>query len=227
MFALVKVMQMEDRLLKKLWKIPTASLSDALDSIGVRGFMDYHIKPRTCESKVVGRAITVKDKISSRKLTPIKALEAIEAAEKGCVLVRAIEEANIEEASNIALFGGIMASAAKAKGLGGAVLDGGLRDVSECKSLGFPVFSRSVIPTNSVGRTEVVDVNVPIVCGGVRVNPEDIIVGDADGVVVIPKEKLEEVVQLALKIEDVEKRMAADLGKGASILETVKKYSRM
>ncbi|MEM2105245.1 MAG: RraA family protein [Candidatus Bathyarchaeia archaeon] len=218
---------MEDRLLKKLWKIPTASLSDALDSIGVRGFMDYHIKPRTCESKVVGRAITVKDKISSRKLTPIKALEAIEAAEKGCVLVRAIEEANIEEASNIALFGGIMASAAKAKGLGGAVLDGGLRDVSECKSLGFPVFSRSVIPTNSVGRTEVVDVNVPIVCGGVRVNPEDIIVGDADGVVVIPKEKLEEVVQLALKIEDVEKRMAADLGKGASILETVKKYSRM
>ncbi|MEM3578104.1 MAG: RraA family protein [Candidatus Bathyarchaeia archaeon] len=220
-------MQMESKLLKELWKIPTASLSDALDSIGVRGFMDYRIKPRTVESKVVGQAITVKDKISNKKATPIKALEAIEAAEKGWVLVRVIEDANIEDASNIALFGGIMASAAKAKGLGGAVLDGGLRDVSECKSLGFPVFSRSAVPTNSVGRTEVVDVNVPIICGGVLVNPGDIIVGDADGVVVIPKEKLEEVVHRALKIEDVEKRMAADLGKGASVLETVKKYSRM
>lgn len=220
-------MRMEDKLLKELWKIPTASLSDALDGIGMRGFMDYCIKPRTVESRVVGQAITVKDKISNKKATPIKALEAIEEAEKGCVFVRVIENASGEEASNIALFGGIMASAAKAKGLGGAVLDGGLRDVSECKSLGFPVFSRSVVPTNSVGRTEVVDVNVPIVCGGVLVNPGDIIVGDADGVVVIPKDRLEEVVQRALKIEDVEKKMVSDIGKGESVLETVKKYSRM
>jgi|YelNatPaOPRAMG01_1025707.scaffolds.fasta_scaffold08340_5 4-hydroxy-4-methyl-2-oxoglutarate aldolase len=227
MFALINVISMENKLLKEIWKIPTASLSDALDNIGIRGFMDYQIKPRTCEQKIVGRAITVKDKISKKKATPIKALEAIEGAEKGCVLVRVIENANVEEASNIALFGGIMASAAKAKGLGGAVLDGGLRDVNECKSLGFPVFSRSAVPTNSVGRTEVVEVNVPIVCGGVLVNPGDIIVGDTDGVVVIPSGKLKEVVQQALKIEDVEKKMAAALSKGASVLETVKKYSRM
>jgi len=60
----------------------------------------------------------------------------------------------------------------------------------ECKMLAFPVFSRSVIPANSVGRTEVVEINVPIFCGGVLVKPGDIVVGDADGVVVIPREKL-------------------------------------
>jgi regulator of RNase E activity RraA len=218
---------MENKFFKKLFKIPTASLSDALDNIGIRGFMDHHIKPRTCTLKIVGSAITIKDKISNKKVTPLKALEAIEKAQKGSILVRAIEDANVEEASNIALFGGIMASASKIKGLGGAVLDGGLRDVSECKALSFPVFSRSVVPTNSVGRTEVVDVNVPIFCGGVHVRPGDVIVGDADGVVVIPQEKLQEVVDRALKIEELEKKVTAELQKGASILKTVKKCSRI
>jgi regulator of RNase E activity RraA len=218
---------MENKFFKILLKIPTASLSDALDNIGIRGFMDYHIKPRTCTSKIVGSAITVKDKISNKKVTPLKALEAIEKAQRGSILVRAIEDADIEEASNIALFGGIMASASKIKGLGGAVLDGGLRDLRECRALRIPVFSRSIVPTNSVGRTEVVDINIPIVCGGVTVNPGDIIVGDEDGVIVIPQEKLEEVEEQALKIEGTEKKVTAELQKNVSVLEAVKKYSRM
>jgi 4-hydroxy-4-methyl-2-oxoglutarate aldolase len=218
---------MENKFFKTLLKIPTASLSDALDNIGIRGFMDYHIKPRTCASKIVGSAITVKDKISNKKVVPLKALKAIEGAQKGNILVRTIEGADIEEASNIALFGGIMASASKIKGLGGAVLDGGLRDLSECRALGFPVFSRSIVPTNSVGRTEVVNINVPIICGGVQINPGDIIVGDEDGVIVIPQEKLEEVVRQALKIEETERKVTKELQKKVSVLKAVKKYSRM
>jgi len=217
----------QDKLLQKILEIPTASLSDALDSIGVRGFMDYSIKPRTCDVKVVGPAITIKDRLSSRKVTPIKALEAIENAQKGAILVRSIENVSCNEASNIALFGGIMAYASKVKGLSGAVLDGGFRDLAECKVLAFPVFSRSVVPTNSVGRTEVVEINVPIICGGVLVRPGDIVVGDADGVVVIPREKLEEVVERALKIEETEKKIAAELPKSTSILDIVKKHSRL
>jgi 4-hydroxy-4-methyl-2-oxoglutarate aldolase len=120
-----------------------------------------------------------------------------------------------------------MAFGSKMDGLGGAVLDGGLRNVSECRPLGFPVFSRSVMQTNSVGRTEVVDVTAPIVCGGVLVRPRDVIVGDADGVAVIPREKLEEVEELALKIEEIEKKVTAELQKGTSVLKAVKKYSRM
>lgn len=227
MFVLIKVIIMENKLFKKLLEIPTTSLSDALDKIGMRGFMDHQIKPRTSELKIVGSAITVKDKLSNRKVTPFKALEAIESAQKGSILMRAIEDASVEEASNIALFGGIMAYGSKIKGLHGAVLDGGLRDLAECKSLDFPVFSRSVVPTNSVGRTEVVDINVPIICGGVTVKPGDIIVGNVDGVVVIPREKLEEVVRLALKIEETEKKVTAEIRKGVSVLKIVKKYARM
>jgi regulator of RNase E activity RraA len=78
-----------------------------------------------------------------------------------------------------------------------------------------------------VGRTEVVDINIPIVCGGVTVNPGDIIVGDEDGVIVIPQEKLEEVEEQALKIEGTEKKVTAELQKNVSVLEAVKKYSRM
>ncbi len=220
-------MEPKNSFLKKILEIPTASLSDALDAIGIRGFMDYSIKPRTCDVKIVGPAVTVKDRLSSRRATPIKALEAIENAPQGAVLVRSIEDADVDEASNIALFGGIMAYASKVKGLSGAVLDGGFRDLAECKTLAFPVFSRSVIPTNSVGRTEVVNINVPIVCGGVIVNPGDIIVGDADGVVVIPKEKLNDMVERALKIEETEKEIMAELQKSASILNVIKKYSRL
>ncbi|MEM2249359.1 MAG: RraA family protein [Candidatus Bathyarchaeia archaeon] len=220
-------MGLEKNFLQKILEIPTASLSDALDGMGIRGFMDYSIKPRTCDVKVVGTAVTVKDRLSARKVAPIKALEAVENAPKGAVLVRSIEGVGEDEASNIALFGGIMAYASKARGLSGAVLDGGFRDLAECKMLEFPVFSRSVVPTNSVGRTEVVDVNVPIFCGGIRVNPGDIIVGDLDGVVVIPQERLKEVVEQASKIEETEKKIAAELPKSSSILSVIKKYSRL
>jgi hypothetical protein len=68
MCVLVKVMVMENKLLEKLCEIPTASLSDALDNMGIRGFMDYQIKPRTCDLKIVSFAVTVKDKISKKEL---------------------------------------------------------------------------------------------------------------------------------------------------------------
>ncbi|MEM1589144.1 MAG: RraA family protein [Candidatus Bathyarchaeia archaeon] len=220
-------MEPQEAIIKKILEIPTASLSDALDDVGIRGFMDHSIKLRTCDVKIVGPAVTVKDRIANRKVTPIKALEVIENAPLGAVLVRSIEDVSGDEAANIALFGGVMAQASKVKGLSGAVLDGGLRDLAECKTLAFPVFSRSVTPSTSVGRTEVVGVNVPIVCGGVLVKPGDIIVGDLDGVVVIPKEKLREVVERALKIEETEKKMTAELTKSTSILSVIKKYSRL
>ncbi|NWF86766.1 RraA family protein [Candidatus Bathyarchaeota archaeon] len=218
---------MRRELLEELWRIPTASLSDALDNLGIRGFMDYDIKLRTADAKIVGFAVTIKDVPSEKKAAPLKALEAIDNAKKGDILVRAIENAEKTEICNIGLFGGIMALGCKKKGLAGAVIEGGVRDISECYELKFPVFARSVVPTTSVGRTEVVGVNVPVKCGGVIVEPDDVIVGDLDGVVVIPKEKLNSVVEAARKIDELEKNVAADLMKKAPLTETVKKHSRI
>lgn len=218
---------MRSKILKEIGKIPTASLSDALDNLGIRGFMDCAIKSQVGDVKLAGFAITVKDVLSEKKIAPIEALEAIEKAQRGDVFVRSIEDASKEEASNIALFGGIMALGSKMKGLAGAIIDGGVRDVIEYKEIGFPVFSRSVVPSTSVGRTEVVGVNVPINCGGVIVNPGDLIVADSDGVVVIPKEKLEAVIEAAKRIDEFEKRVVEELERGTSLRESVKKYSRI
>jgi regulator of RNase E activity RraA len=218
---------MQSKLRDKIRNIPTASLSDALDGLGIRGFMDHAIRSRTIEAKIVGPAVTVKDKLSKTRTPPIKALEAIEKAHEGDVFVRVIEGASEAEVCSIGLFGGIMGLGSKMKGLAGAVIDAGARDIIECAEMGFPVFSRSVVPTTSIGRTEVVGLNVPVKCGGITVKPRDIIVGDQDGVVVIPKDKLNAVLEAATEIDDREKKVSLELKKGTPVTEAVKKFSRI
>jgi len=214
-----------DKLIQKLYKAPISSLSDALDAIGFKGFMSPEIRPRVRGIKIVGHAITVKDVLSDEKVPPLKALEAIDKAGRGEVFVRAVERG--KEASNVALFGGLMALNAKMKGLAGAIIDGGTRDIIECEKLRFPVFSRSIVPSSSVGRTKVIAVNIPVFCGGVLVNPRDLVVGDYDGVVVIPREKLKQVIELAEEMDENERKVVEELKRGKSLLETVKKGGRL
>lgn len=211
------------KLLKKLYNIPTASLCDALDSIGFKGFMSHDIKPNLEGIKIVGPAVTIKDVLSEEKAAPIAALQAIDDANPGDIIVRASEG----DTKDIALWGGLMGLAAKTKGIEGAVLDGGVRDIIELKEMEFQIFSPSIVPSTSVGRTKVVGVNVPVTCGGVLVSPGDIIVGDSDGVVVIPADKLKTVIEIAEKMDAVEKEEAEELKKGNSLVETIKKYARV
>lgn len=211
------------KLLLKLYNIPTASLCDALDNIGFKGFMSHDIKPNLEGIKIVGPAVTIKEVLSEEKVAPIAALQAIDDANRGDVIVIASEG----DMKDIALWGGLMGLAAKAKGIEGAVLDGGVRDIVELKEMKFQIFSPSIVPSTSVGRTEVVGVNVPVTCGGVLVSPGDIIVGDSDGVVVIPADKLKTVIEIAEKMDAVEKEEAEELKKGNSLVETIKKYARV
>ncbi len=215
--------QIVRNLLKKLYNIPTASLCDALDNIGFKGFMSHDIKPNLEGIKIVGPAVTIKEVLSEEKVAPIAALQAIDDANRGAVIVIASEG----DMKDIALWGGLMGLAAKAKGIEGAVLDGGVRDIIELKEMKFQIFSPSIVPSTSVGRTKVVGVNVPVTCGGVLVSPGDIIVGDSDGVIVIPANKLKRVIEIAEKMDAVEKEEAEELKKGNSLVETIKKYARV
>ena len=221
------VIGMKSSIRKKIVSIPTASLSDALDRLRIVSSMDHAIKSRTIDAKIVGPAVTIKDRLSQDENPPSKALEAIESAQKGCVLVRAIENVGQDEASNIGLFGGIMGLGSKMKGLSGAVIDAGTRDIIECKEIGFPVFSRSVVPTTSIGRTEVVAINVPLKCGGIVVKPGDIVVGDLDGGVVIPEDKLCAVLEIAMEIDMRERKVSMELKKGTPVTKAVSKFSRI
>ncbi|MEM2896139.1 MAG: RraA family protein [Candidatus Bathyarchaeia archaeon] len=210
--------------LKELEKIPTASLSDALDKKGIKGYLSHEIKPIFDTKRIVGPAVTIKDTLTKEILTPFLALEAIDEAKPGDIIVRTIENG---DARDIALWGGLMSLAARNKGVRGVVLDGGVRDVLEAKAMAFPVFAKSVTPVTSVGRTKVLEYNSPITIDGVTINPGDIVVGDSDGVVVIPIGLVEDVIALAKEIDSLEKKESEELKKGKSMVEVIKKYARV
>ena len=85
-------------------------------------------------------------------------------------------------------WGELLSTAARARGARGVVVDGLVRDVKKIESLGFPVFAAGIKPVDSKGRGIVLDHNRPLVCGGIRVSPRDVVFADYDGVVVIPAE---------------------------------------
>jgi len=215
---------LDNELLKSIVSIPTASLSDALDRLGIRGFMSYEIKPLGRFCRIAGPAVTIKDIPTTEKGMPLLAMQAIDSAPKGSIIVRTVEGT---DARDIALWGGLMSQAAKVKGIQAAVLDGGARDIIEAEEMKFPIYARSVVPSTSVGRTKVSAINVPIQCGGVAVAPGDIVVGDTDGVVVIRKQKLGEALKLAQEIDDVEKTEVSELRRGSAMSEVIKKYTRV
>ena len=115
-----------------------------------------------------------------------------------------------------ALMGSIMINACKKLGLAGVVLDGAHRDTEELRELGFPVYS---VGANPNGPTKFVPgrINWPISCGGVAVHPGDLVVGDADGVVVVEREKAESLLELAAKKVAEERSRIADIVAGRNL----------
>lgn len=212
-------------IIERFLKVATASVADACDSIvGKRCYMGYEIKPRINDKKVVGPAITVKEAATQELCPPQHALNAIEGANGGEVIVIELEGSD----KDVAVWGGLMTAGAVAKKLAGAILDAGLRDVTEIKrNFGFPVFSRSVSPGTTVGRFKTLANNVPIVCGGIEVNPGDLIVADLDGVVVIPEDKVEAVLLAAEDIETKEAAQTKYIKGTGSLLQGLAKYNRI
>lgn len=134
--------------------------------------------------------------------------KAISIAQPGDVLV-----VNIGEYEEAGAWGEIATVAAIERGIKGLIIDGGVRDTQAIKSLGFPVFCRS-ISIKATTKKLIGFINYPITCGGVIVNPGDIVLGDADGVVVVKKEDVEEVIKKAEERERFERRVIEELRQG-------------
>ncbi|MEW6264764.1 MAG: RraA family protein [Thermodesulfobacteriota bacterium] len=205
-------------------KVATASVSDAVDKIaGRRGFMDESIKPRINDQKIVGPAVTVLEVPTDEFVAPTHALDLIDRAEEGSVVVIAVGEDK-----NVAVWGGLMTAGAEVNKLAGAVLDGGVRDVTEIRrDSGFQVFARSISPATTLGRYKTAAANVPVRCGGVLVKPGDLIVGDLDGVVVVPQAYVAEVLDMATEIEVREAEQARLIRQSGSLREGLAKYGRI
>jgi regulator of RNase E activity RraA len=149
-------------------------------------------------------------------------LDAIDAAPAGSVYVMVLPDG-----VDFAGIGGLMATAMKFRGLAGAVVDASIRDTPQIKRLQFPVFSRGIAPSTTINHYRFAGANVPVTCAGVRVNPNDIIVADEDGVVVVPRAKAAEVLKKAQQLDDTEHQMIPFIEKFRSIKQAVEKFGRI
>lgn len=204
----------------RLEKLSTTNLADALDKVGVQGAV-IGIRPLFGMPKVIGRAVTIKMTAAGvLKAKRHLGVDAIASAERGDVI--AID--NRGDLHNNC-WGEILSCAAQKKGVAGVFVDGAARDIDFCQAIGFPVFARGVVPITARGRIMQEDFNCPIRLGDVQVLPGHILVGDINGIVVIPPERLEEVLAAAELILEREEAMKADILAGMDILEVDEKYN--
>jgi regulator of RNase E activity RraA len=152
---------------------------------------------------------------------PNYALQILDEAPSGSVLVYVLEDG-----LEIAGMGNLMATTAKVRGLAGTVIDGAVRDVTELRRVGHPVFARRISPATSVGRLVSVAKQVPVKCAEVMVHPGDYIVGDADGVVVVPQAAAERVVELLKQYDAKESKMIPIIQREKSMLKALEIYQR-
>ncbi|MEV1329328.1 RraA family protein [Micromonospora costi] len=202
--------------------LATASVADAVEQFGVRGYLTGHIRP-ILPGKLVGPAVTVLEEPSETVEPPTYALRAIEESEPGSVICIAAGGADV------AVWGGLMAAGASVRGIGGAVLDACVRDVEEIRRdyPNLPIYARGSVPATTVGRYRTVSLNEPVDMGGVTISPGDLIIADSDGVVCVPAARMAEVLEAAQVIEAREREQTRMIHETGSLLTGIAKHNRV
>ena len=202
-------------------KLSSTNLSDALDALGLRG-ETCGIRPMI-ESwrKILGPAVTMK--MTAAGPTPPKnhlGMNAIAAARAGDGIV--IDTGGRMDTS---CWGGILANAAKYKGIAGTVIDGCCRDLDDCIDAGYTVYARGTVVCTARGRVIEESANQLIQFGGVQVRPGDVVLGDSSGVVIVPQEQVDAVLHKAEELYGKEEAMIAEIRSGADILAVDAKFN--
>jgi len=205
--------------------VEVASVADAMEQLyGTKAYMYHDMRP-LAPTKFVGPAVTVmlkKEEHHEGAKVQQGMLDAIDEAPAGSVYVMVLEDG-----LDYAGIGGLMSTAMKARGLAGAVIDASVRDTPQIAKIQFPVFSRGIAPSSTVNHYRFAGKNVPVKCAGVEVRAGDIITADMDGVVVVPKEKAQEVLERAQKLDETEHSTLPFIEKYRSIREAVAKFGRI
>lgn len=202
-----------DHLVQQFKEIPTTAISDAMEGLNN---LDSGIKPLREEYRFAGRALTVQIPVGDN--TAI--LQAIAKARPGDILV-----VDSKGDTYRAVAGDFVVGMMQTMNIGALVVDGVIRDLLAIKELNFPVFSKGTTVASS-GKAGVGEINLPISCGGVTVNPDDLIIGDADGVVVVPKARCEEILKKAKdKLSKDEQRAEKHAGKPEEIRKYIEKMT--
>ena len=213
------------QLIERLAKIPyTGALSDILDE---RGFPNQ-VLPAEIQSlepgvTLAGRALTIigePTRATDAETIFLPFLRMLGDVKPGDVLVSQPQD------TLAAHLGELSSETAKFRGARGAVIDGGARDTDYIRKLGFPLFARYKTPRDIVGRWRLVDYNVPVQIGVVTIHPGDLIAGDHDGVIVIPRAIAEEVVTLAEELVDTENLVRKAILEGVHPVDAFNRFGR-
>ena len=208
----------------QLAECSSATLTTQLFKRGLRNQYLQNVARLTPKAQtMVGEAFTLRNIPAREDLDQVGVYEnpehpqrkAIETVPPGCVLV-----IDCRGDARAASAGGILVQRLAVRGAAGLVSDGGLRDSQDIAQKDFPVYCKSASAPISLIHHHAVDINVPIACGGVAVYPGDIIVGDAEGVVVIPRHLAEEVGRDALEQERMERFVQTEIASGRPLAGT-------
>ena len=198
--------------------VEVASVSDALEQLtGKKMYMSHRMRP-IFPTRFAGFALTVSlKKEQNHDADALNGmLAAIDHGNRDSVYVMVVEDG-----LDIAGMGGLMGTTMYSRGYVGAVVDGGVRDVAQLKRIGFPVYALGPVPSTSVGHYKFGGANIPLTCDGVKVQPGDIVAADADGVVVVPRAKAQEILTLAQQMDFKEHSMYPIIEKFKSLQEAV------
>ncbi|MET3663182.1 RraA family protein [Aquamicrobium ahrensii] len=203
----------------------TSSIADILDQFGVDSAIPTTLlAPIAPGQRMVGPAVTVKHgparfnagyNVANKTSPQLGAIDEVTLSQAGDVMV--IDGSAVPTASNI---GGIMATAVASKGFAGVVVDGCVRDIENMKRMGLPVWARGATPRTGKHRMELVEFNGKVDIAGVQILPGDLILGDSDGVVVVPLDLCEQVLERAEQVAEKEKALLGALESGASASES-------
>jgi 4-hydroxy-4-methyl-2-oxoglutarate aldolase len=198
--------QIDPTIISRALHFGTATLHEA---IGKKGALPHRIKPIAPGMKLCGAAVTV----TSPPMDNLMLHQALYVADPGTVLV-----VEVNRGYEGGYWGEIMTLAARQRRIAGLVIDGCVRDADSIEKLGFPVFSRglSVRGTDKQGGGHI---NVPIVIGDITINPGDLVLGDRDGVIIVPAREAALAMEAAQKREAKEDQIKRDLLAGKSTLE--------
>ena len=197
-------------------RLDTATLSDALDKLGIAG-QCYRIKPRDISFRMAGRAWTLLYGPAANP--PGTVGDYIDDVPPGSVIV--LDNGGRDNAT---VWGDILTEIASRRGMAGTLIDGVCRDTYLCRELGYPVFSKDHWMRTGKDRVQVEATGVPVNIGDARVAPGDIVKGDADGVVVIPKAQEGQVLDTAEVIEVAEARIREAVRGGMRLDEARKHF---